>query len=200
MGRLTNEHREKLLKLVRLANFLDDLPHDRFYMPHWASRDFTTTSCGTAGCAAGWAATIYNKDWVFNMIEGWPFLRNSCNTRTLLHPSIVDFADYFGITIGDAAYITSFLNNACVFLRHENNIRPDRLPYTKKYNLFVSEDITPRHAADRIREVVAEYDPELLLGKTTPAQGERPCSEPLSVPVRLTSTCPGSRTPASIRV
>lgn len=38
--------------LNQWANFLDDLPHDKFHMPKWSSEDRTETSCGTAGCAA----------------------------------------------------------------------------------------------------------------------------------------------------
>lgn len=88
-------------KLAALANFLDDLPHDRFHMPAWGSDDAAETSCGTAGCACGWAATVYN--------------------------------------------------------------------------LACAADITPRHAADRIRKVLACIDPEALEARGAPEYKPGPC-------------------------
>ena len=55
------ERRERNLRLVQLHNFLLDLPHSRFHMPRWSSPDATEESCGTAGCAAGWAATKFHS-------------------------------------------------------------------------------------------------------------------------------------------
>lgn len=42
---------ERNVYLGRLANFLDDLPHDKFYMPEW--------ECGAAVCACGWGKRIH---------------------------------------------------------------------------------------------------------------------------------------------
>lgn len=45
-------------RLLRLADFLDALPEDRFSFDVWASYDWTDSQCGTSACALGWATTI----------------------------------------------------------------------------------------------------------------------------------------------
>lgn len=138
-------------KLAQLANFLDDLPHDKFHMPVWASDDATEYSCGTAGCACGWAATIFHK-------EGWHFKKwfPPKDDKTLYIPAYKDndtgtdsFASFFEIDQRHAYYITC-------------NLAGGTDCYIEKYNLPNPDCITPRHAADRIREVLRQYDPRVL--------------------------------------
>lgn len=46
-------------RLLKLADVLDVVPRDRFDMSRWTSGvGFAPGRCGTAGCAAGWGATI----------------------------------------------------------------------------------------------------------------------------------------------
>lgn len=131
-------HREQLRKLGRLANFLDDLPHDKFHMPQWASKDATEDSCGTAGCAGGWAATIYKK-------EGWRFVGADHEIQFKGFSGYVAFAKFFGLNDNDAYAITIHLSG-----------------YVLEHNLKSVNDITPRHAADRIRKVIRKYDVTIL--------------------------------------
>lgn len=45
-------------RLLALAAFLRKLPRKRFNYAMWAGEDFTEKSCGTVGCALGWAASM----------------------------------------------------------------------------------------------------------------------------------------------
>lgn len=48
-------------RLAQLADFLDNLPDDRFYYGTWAGSNWSGTedlSCGSTACALGWATTI----------------------------------------------------------------------------------------------------------------------------------------------
>lgn len=124
--------------LNQLANFLDDLPSDKFHMPRWCSSDSTEKSCGTAGCACGWAATIFhNQGWSIRGILPW------YNEQ----PGWMGFAEFFEIETRHALWITCRLSSDSP---HANS----GVPYTEEYSLNSSDDITPRHAADRIRKVI----------------------------------------------
>ncbi len=143
---LTPRERHRLL--AELANFLDDLPHDRFHMPKWASPDATAHSCGTAACACGWGATIHQK-------QGWTFIDlptgdgESCRCPFFEGQSgYVGFACFYGLSLDLAQAITM----------PYSNVMPS---YFDDYGAaFVH--VTPRHAADRIRKVLAIVDPEVL--------------------------------------
>jgi hypothetical protein len=55
---MTPVHARRLLKL---ADFLDRLPHKRFDYSWWTGADWKgkpDLSCGTTACALGWAATM----------------------------------------------------------------------------------------------------------------------------------------------
>lgn len=47
-------------KLLKLADFLDTVPANRFDFGVWTSHDWNpeTHSCGTTACALGWAASM----------------------------------------------------------------------------------------------------------------------------------------------
>lgn len=152
-----SELRAKHRKLLTLANFLDDLPHDKFHMPTYSTDDFNETSCGTAGCACGWAATVFAKD-------GWSWKRATHIDGGL--PSFnwnagwLGFADFFGISTADAIYICA-----------------DFVSYQEEYGVYAAQ-ITPRIAADRIRKVIARYATELLeehsaVGQETEAAADK---------------------------
>jgi hypothetical protein len=145
----------QLRKLAALANFLDDLPHRRFYMPGWVSEDATATSCGTAGCACGWAATVYAG-------EGWIIDDGVvCFGRRY---GALAFAGFFGIDFKLAYWIT------IGFDRHG----PKFPGYVEEFNIEKSADITPSMAAKRIRDVVLMYDPTgQYLDEPAPVLAER---------------------------
>lgn len=154
------QQRDRWLKLAQLANFLDDLPHDKFHMPEWASENATEQSCGTAGCACGWAATVYKNDWTFVTPNTWarPALRT--DTDGAIEPQDA-FAEYFGIDDEDADWIT------CIIEPEEGN--KEFPSYCDEYALDDGALVTPRHAADRIRKVLAKYDPTVLEERGVPA-------------------------------
>lgn len=47
-------------RLALLAQFLRNIPEDRFCLATWADHDFTEDVCGTTACACGWATTIFD--------------------------------------------------------------------------------------------------------------------------------------------
>lgn len=134
---------EQLTKLRTLANFLDDLPHDKFHMPQWASPDASEDACGTAGCAAGWAATVFKK-------EGWSFAKGSNWTMVQWNNLRGSFAfgAFFGLDRYEARWITT-----------------DFVSYLEEFGV-PADDITPRMAAKRIRDVIEMYDPSMLEEQT----------------------------------
>lgn len=146
-------NRDKLRKLRTLANFLDDLPHDKFHMPTWASPDATDESCGTAGCAAGWAATIFHKEGC-SFSYGIPIFSNRATYPTSCLGIVKGFAEFFGISSDDANWITCDLRVAWN--------KKGWPSYCDEYGLSNAKLITPRHAADRIRNVIKRLAPELL--------------------------------------
>lgn len=144
--------------LARLANFLDDLPHDRFHMPAWCSIDATERSCGTAGCAAGWAATIYARiGWdITPPEEGLSFGQVMYDGKE----GADAFAAFFALRIEESTWITGHLD---AFSAAWGIDLPSHMPtYTREHCLKSAKDITPRHAAKRIRDVLARVDPDAL--------------------------------------
>jgi hypothetical protein len=45
-------------RLLRLADYLDTVPPDRFDMDYWGSEQ-SPASCSFSGCAGGWATNIF---------------------------------------------------------------------------------------------------------------------------------------------
>lgn len=141
-------------ELNMLANFMDDLPSDRLHMPQFADpSDSTKTHCGSAGCAAGWAVSLFHR-------EGF----------TLTTPDFIPvfegkhgswgFAWFFDIPICEAGSI--------VYSGGSSHI-PD---YLEEFGVSF-EDVTPRMVAKRIRDVIR------VLGGTV--QEDVPVASPLGV-------------------
>lgn len=148
--------------LLRLANFLDDLPHDKFHMPSWASNDGDDNSCGTAGCACGWAATIFKE-------QGWSFRLFHPNLQTsnkVLLSGVVAFAEFFGISWNESWAITCFLEDHYKYQNPSSRF----LSYCTEYNIASEFQITPHHAADRIRKVLKKVAPHLLEEEIAPVK------------------------------
>lgn len=157
--------------LAQLANFMDDLPSDKLHMPEWASASFTSTHCGTAGCAGGWAATLFHKHGLeISFMKGpWykPVIIYDCfideNVKDISDrtPDSLDkplfsaeaFSVFFGIPYLLGIHITSNLGTSY-------NINFPS--YCEEHNLSESTKITPRHVAKRIRDVLQIIDPDAL--------------------------------------
>jgi hypothetical protein len=129
--------------LLTLRNFLLDLPHSKFHMPAWTAQDATEISCGTAGCAAGWAATIFHK-------KGWTLRRWPMAGEMGWLPEYgkdqgsFAFATFFMIKDQEADYVCS--------------------PFSYRYvfsNSGMFNSITPTEAAGHITEIGKKHAPEL---------------------------------------
>jgi hypothetical protein len=144
-------------RLLALANFLDDLPHSKFHIPAWTAPDCTKTSCGTAGCVGGWAATKFQKlGWGIalslypNREGGSIYLRRSCEEDRLWGP--LAFGVFFGIpTLFANAITLGFMDRFAGFSL-----------YQEEYDLDKANDVTPQMAADRIRKVLKMVAPQVL--------------------------------------
>ncbi len=180
--------RDRLVKLNRLANFIDDLPHDRFHMPDWGSKDANKSSCGTAGCACGWAVTMFHKQGFYFDGKIPRFMKKDEDGDDLCGSQA--FAWFFGIAHNDASWITVCLEECDEWLgvpdmelhqkfyfqdgefwsTQELSEQLEYPSYTRVHNLKYKEEggigptkqITPRMAAARIRLVIAKYDPTVL--------------------------------------
>jgi hypothetical protein len=132
-----------LLKLARLANFIEDLPHSKFHMPAWSSKDGTDHECGTAGCFGGWGATVYAS-------EGWSFgddVGMGCGRKPTWNGlyGCVAIDAFFGL--GDA-YLASRLTSGWDWYFHEFGVQPS--------------GITPQISALAIRKVLNSIDPSIV--------------------------------------
>lgn len=135
-----NDH-DKHVLLARMANFMDDLPSDRHVQGRWTADDATDTSCGTAGCFAGWTATVHGK-------HGWKFGRADSFGR----PPIFRDKTMRMTTQEYVALFYAIPMDSAVELCHGRYSFPGvgyRTP-------------TPREVAARIREVLRRIDPAAL--------------------------------------
>ncbi len=119
-------------RLNQWANFLDDVPSDRFHMPMWSSSDGSLTSCGTAGCAAGWAVNRFHR-------EGLHFTCPGSGPRMegVGGGGVTVIAKFFDIPRYDAETIT------CDFDK-----------YWEMFDEVHAADITPHMAAEMIRHTI----------------------------------------------
>jgi len=140
-------------------------------MPEWASKDATETSCGSAGCACGWAATVFNREgWSLSKL-GIPLapseyeseeveltVKNRGKFHHIPGPA-VSFAVFFGISIEDSIDITCNLDSLASAFPFGGLV--DKPCYLKEYGVS-PRNITPMMAADRIRKILRTIDPEAL--------------------------------------
>lgn len=154
--------REQLVLLAQTANFIEDLPHDKFHMPGWSSFNATEYSCGTAGCFAGWAATLHIK-------RGWSFLWGVPSYGHEVGAQAI--ADFFGITATEATWLSTHLGGM-----NRSALCEGMLTYLQEHGLSREKDITPRHAAKRARDIIRLYDPSVLDEDVGKAQLPEPCA------------------------
>lgn len=97
--------------LTKLANVLKRLPRKQFDMETWWKK----TPCGTAGCIAGWAATVFPSR--FKRVDGYPMYNETNGSMTditgydIQHRSSgargeMAFANAFRISEEDAENLT----------------------------------------------------------------------------------------------
>jgi len=72
------------------------------------------------------------------------------------------FAGFFGISLKEASWTILFLNDDDYCWSIDFRWDVSMKSYVQEYKINSVSDITPRHAADRIRKVVSIYDPELI--------------------------------------
>jgi hypothetical protein len=132
--------------LLKLADFLERIPPDRFYMEEWetdsAERNFDGTfDCGFAGCALGWAAHA-------NLIYGLHMEDSSVH----FHKWSDVWPEEFSIYEGFAAAMEAFEIDSTL-ARHLFDPRQYPQSYSKGGK---SIRIKPSDVAERIRIVVAQ--------------------------------------------
>ena len=133
-------------KLNTLANFMDDLPRKSCHMPTWAADDATEFSCGSSGCACGWAATIFRK-------EGWSF-DISCPMGAV--PT-------FGVSSGAAAFARFFeipLDSAWSITMPSTSVHHPS--YYDQFKVITFESVTPQMVATRIRDIIRHNGGEVV--------------------------------------
>ena len=89
-------------RLLKLADFLDNLPPKRFNYAYWVSNTNyevpTFNECGTVGCALGWATTIPSfKKLGLKMDTNEPFISGAYG--------LMAGAYLFGISFFEAKYL-----------------------------------------------------------------------------------------------
>lgn len=96
-------------KLLQLADFLEQLPPERFDFCHWVSGDWeqeqplSLYSCGTAGCAGGWATVIWPDE--LKLINQVPTLRGEVTDYGEPIVGVDALAKFFGIRREESVYL-----------------------------------------------------------------------------------------------
>ncbi len=132
-------HYEK--RLLKLADFLDTLPPERFRYDRWVGdswKGMQDLSCGTTACALGWAATMPafrklglrlfeiedgGKKTGFCALEGTPYNKYS-SYSTLSSYSLDAAMEIFGLSRSEASFI--FYPGSEYFLPEETIYSPGR--------------------------------------------------------------------------
>jgi hypothetical protein len=111
-------------RLLRLADFLETVPRRQFNMRVWGN-GIDPKECGFAGCAGGWATSIFPA---LKLIPSWD------GYSELTYGDFTSFEalqSYFGLTYADTEYIF------------------DSYEYPKS-----NRNPLPKTVADRIRKLV----------------------------------------------
>jgi hypothetical protein len=129
-------------RLLKLADFLDKLPPERFDIYDWVGSDFrgdVDLSCGTTACAIGWATTIPE----FRQLGLSLNIQANCYSHRIIATPVLDLGG--GITLHgfDAAgHLFDITREDAYYLFDTGQV--DSLP----------RDATPADVANRIREFV----------------------------------------------
>lgn len=131
-------------RLLKLADFLDTLPPERFNYAYWVGHDWDgrpDLSCGTTACALGWATTMPTFRRLGLRLSGWgvPILVGMDETRD----QAFDVASQvFGITPLESLFLFDFSVDG-----EDDEFHGRRSP---------GEDATAKEVAEHIRRFVRE--------------------------------------------
>lgn len=146
---MTNQPRFDLLN--QMANFMDDLPSDRLHMPMWCGLDSTATTCGSAGCFAGWTVTRYAR-------MGWIF-RHQVPYFGKLEGAMA-IAAFYQIPHMYASWIV-YSDTGHGFEKFQAQWTKNLATWQTDYEVNFHK-VTPRHVADRIRRVITKLGGEVV--------------------------------------
>lgn len=119
-------------RLLKLAKFLRTLPRKRFDYRTWTGSDWEGAqdlSCGTTGCALGWAATMPTfRRLGLRLIAGFGYLRGFPKVGRKVGSAAAEVL--FGISVNEAEHL--FMPG------------------------FGEDNATPKHVAKKIERFVAK--------------------------------------------
>jgi hypothetical protein len=119
-------------KLLRLADFLEILPDERFNLKRWSQDHFEPTACETTACACGWASVIFPelalKPVKFNTGRKSIYFTDKDNIEYFGWIAIEKFFDLTQEEANDLFFVDSY---------RECNIEPSRKNVIKRIREFV---------------------------------------------------------------
>ncbi len=133
-------------RLLKLADFLDTVPEERFNFRKWVNNDWggkADLSCGTQACALGWATTIPS----FRKL-GLRLIKNP------IHDSIFKFVPGLKDFEYDNDRLLGPSQDACWKIFGLSSYEHDIL-FTEDSGLDI-DDVTPKEVANNIRNFVEE--------------------------------------------
>lgn len=125
------------VKLLKLADHLENLPRKRFNIGQWCREE----ACGTVACAFGWCPTIFPRSGLKIMEDKW-LGDIQYKTKRGTWYDLEAATEFFKISFADAHKI--FIGNSYrEYCKHDKN-----------GFLMGNRGITPKRVARRIRHYV----------------------------------------------
>jgi hypothetical protein len=124
-------------RLLKLADFLDTLPRERFDYSTWVGMDWKgaqNLSCGTKACALGWAATIPEFRRLGLRLSPY---REVINVKTGAEHSNAAAQHTFGLTESEARLLFEGVDMT-----------------EGEYHIVLRSEATPKQVATHIRRFV----------------------------------------------
>ena len=134
-------------RMLKLADFLDNLPTKKFDFSIFRDRDDTAVytppeKCGAVGCAIGWMPTVFPR-----VCKSW--MGSKMKNGYTVKP---------GLWFDDAAKVLDIDYNDCDNLFSPGGCVPGLRPTA------LSENTTPKKVAARIRQFVEKYPSSKFTG------------------------------------
>lgn len=140
-------------RLLKLADFLDQLPEERFYYARWVGSDWegkANLSCGTTACALGWATTIpaFRRLGLRLIKDPWSGTIVTMKYYDYINNASADAANViFGLSRVEFEYLFIPSNESCTILPEYGLNQPSP-----------NANATPKDVAEHIRKFVgAKY-------------------------------------------
>lgn len=134
-------HKNRLLKL---ADFLDNLPRKKFFFGDVVNEFDEKNHCGSVCCAVGWCPTVFPRHWKWTGDTFDDYYVGLKESTTFWDE---DAAEFFGIDI----------NEACG-LFYPGSTRP------WARNTMLADEATPKQVAKSIRQFVKWKEKEFQHG------------------------------------